>query len=410
MQKIPGSVLIIGAQWPEPQASAAGQRMLQLVRAFTEASYTITFACVAHLPENNELPAHVSTCQIELNNPSFDAFLKKLNPEMVLFDRFFMEEQFGWRVAQACPQALRILDTEDLHFLRNAREKALKNNTEPDFNTEATFREIAAMYRCDLSLIISKREIELLVSYFRFPEHLLLYLPFMIDEIKETEISKLPKFKDRYGFMFIGNFKHLPNVDAVTHLVNKLFPEMRKQLRDAELNIYGAYISHKIKDLHNPKQGIFVKGWAASANEVMQNARICLTPLRFGAGQKGKLLEAMQNGTPSITTVIGAEGMYFNEPWGGHITTADTEFVDKAIGLYNNEEAWEIAQQNGFLVLNSHFSFNKYASVFINRLEEVVQSLSGHRASNFTGLMLLYHRVQATKYLSKWIEEKSKKG
>src|SRR5690606_13486178 len=125
MQKsTPKSVLIIGAQWPEPQASAAGQRMLQLVRAFTQASYPITFACVADLPENNTLPAHVSKYQIELNNPSFDLFLKKLNPGMVLFDRFFMEEQFGWRVAEACPKALRILDTEDLHFLRNAREKA----------------------------------------------------------------------------------------------------------------------------------------------------------------------------------------------------------------------------------------------------------------------------------------------
>lgn len=409
MQKIPGPVLIIGAQWPEPQASAAGQRMLQLVKAFTQASYTITFACVADLPENNALPAHVSTCQIELNNPSFDAFLKKLNPEMVLFDRFFMEEQFGWRVAQACPKALRILDTEDLHFLRNAREKALKNHAEADFNTEAAFREIAAMYRCDLSIVISKKEIELLISHFHFPERLLLYLPFMIDEINETEINKLPKFKDRYGFLFIGNFKHLPNVDSATHLVNKLFPEIRKQLKDAELNIYGAYVSPKVKGLHNPKQGIFVKGWVADANEAMQSARICLAPLRFGAGQKGKLLEAMQNGTPSITTAIGAEGMCFNEPWGGHITTSDAEFIEKAIELYSNEQAWEIAQQNGFKILNSHFSFKKYAPVFINRLEEVVQSLSGHRASNFTGSMLQYHRVQATKYLSKWIEEKNKK-
>src|SRR5690606_29070221 len=185
-----------------------------------------------------------------LNNPSFDAFLKELNPEMVLFDRFFMEEQFGWRVTQACPQALRILDTEDLHFLRNAREKALKNRTKPDFNMEATFREIAAMYRCDLSLVISKKEIELLISHFHFPEQLLLYLPFMIDEINEKEINKLPKFKDRNGFMFIGNFKHLPNVDSVTYLTKELFPEIRKQLKDAELNIYGAYASNKVKGLH----------------------------------------------------------------------------------------------------------------------------------------------------------------
>src|SRR5690606_3187972 len=161
---------------------------------------------------------------------------------------------------QVCPQSLRILDTEDLHFLRNAREEALKNKTEPDFNSETTFREIAAMYRCDLSLIISKNEIELLISHFHFPEQLLLYLPFMIDERNADELRKLPKFKDRNGFIFIGNFKHLPNVDSVIHLVNELFPEIRKHLKNAELNIYGAYTSHKIKNLHNPKQGVFVRG------------------------------------------------------------------------------------------------------------------------------------------------------
>ncbi len=63
---------------------------------------------------------------IELNSSSFDDFAVELNPDVVLFDRFMIEEQFGWRIIENCPKAIRILDTEDLHCLRTARQKAFK--------------------------------------------------------------------------------------------------------------------------------------------------------------------------------------------------------------------------------------------------------------------------------------------
>ncbi|WP_315983592.1 hypothetical protein [Aliamphritea spongicola] len=64
---------------------------------------------------------------IELNSESFDGWVRNLNPQIVMFDRFMMEEQFGWRVEQQCPQALRILDTEDLHSLRQVRHQRFKS-------------------------------------------------------------------------------------------------------------------------------------------------------------------------------------------------------------------------------------------------------------------------------------------
>jgi hypothetical protein len=68
---------------------------------------------------------------IELNSSSFDDFIGELKPDVVLFDRFMVEEQYGWRVAENCPNAIRILDTEDLHFLRNARHLVIKENEIP---------------------------------------------------------------------------------------------------------------------------------------------------------------------------------------------------------------------------------------------------------------------------------------
>ena len=117
-------LLIIGFVWPEPNSSAAGGRMLQLISLFTDEGYSITFASPA---QDSDFMVNlegygVDKISIALNCSSFDAFVKELNPTVVLFDRFMMEEQFGWRVAENCPNALRLLDTEDLHCLRLARQ------------------------------------------------------------------------------------------------------------------------------------------------------------------------------------------------------------------------------------------------------------------------------------------------
>jgi spore coat polysaccharide biosynthesis predicted glycosyltransferase SpsG len=101
--------------------------MLQLIDLFLTQNYQITFLSTASISENSfDLNSkNIQFQNIVLNDNSFDDLIKKLNPEIVIFDRFTTEEQFGWRVSEQVPNAVKILDTEDLHFLRNAREKAL---------------------------------------------------------------------------------------------------------------------------------------------------------------------------------------------------------------------------------------------------------------------------------------------
>ncbi|SPZ87777.1 Uncharacterized protein conserved in bacteria [Sphingobacterium multivorum] len=116
-------VLFIGLVWPEPTSSAAGFRMMQLIETFINRSYQITFAsAAAKSPYSAPLQSlGIQEQTIVLNSNSFDEFIAQLKPDIVVFDRFMVEEQYGWRVAQHCPNALRVLDTEDLHFLRQAR-------------------------------------------------------------------------------------------------------------------------------------------------------------------------------------------------------------------------------------------------------------------------------------------------
>ena len=161
-------LLIIGLVWPEPTSSAAGTRMIQLIHFFLNKNYEITFACAASKSEFSFdlIGIGIKEQVIKLNCESFNHFIKDLNPEIVMFDRYIIEEQYGWRVQKECTMAMTILDTEDLHFLRHARQKALKTDNE-DLFSDHTKREIASILRCDLSLIISEIEIGLMWVFYR---------------------------------------------------------------------------------------------------------------------------------------------------------------------------------------------------------------------------------------------------
>ncbi|GGD23616.1 glycosyltransferase [Hyunsoonleella pacifica] len=406
-------LLIIGYVWPEPKSSAAGSRMLQLIEIFLSENYNITFASPCAKTENAfDLNAiDIVSASIKLNDSSFDEFIKELNPDVVLFDRFMMEEQFGWRVAEHCPDAVRILDTEDLHFLRKGRHQAFKNKKPFDklyLLNDIAKREVASIYRCDLSLIISEVEMEILHNDFKVDASLLLYIPFMLDEISKDSIAQLPEFDERQHFITIGNFLHEPNYNAVLYLKETIWPLIRKELPKAELHVYGAYATDKVKQLHNETQRFFIKGFADDVEKVMQKAKVLVAPIRFGAGLKGKLIDAMHNGTPIVTTTIGAEGMFGDLMPNGFVEDTPEDFANACVKLYENKSLWKDKQLNGFDIINARFNKAHIKPYFVTILNNTLRQLHENRANNFTGQMLLHHTLQSTKYLGKWIEAKNK--
>lgn len=429
-------ILVIGYVWPEPNSSAAGSRMLELVQLFLAMQCEVTFASAAALSEHrfdlNSLGVAEKT--IALNCISFDEFVRALQPDAVLFDRFFTEEQFGWRVEQQCPQALRILDTEDFHSLRHARQQILKTTqklaaTEKERQSVAPVsataaelyaqmcssdmaqREVAAIFRCDLSLMISEVEMELLQQFFSVPAPLLFYCPFLSQP--KIADKTLPDFSARQHFITIGNFRHEPNWNSVLWLKYQLWPLIRAQFAQAnlvapELHIYGAYPPPKATQLHNAKEGFHIKGWADDAQAVMQNARVCLAPLRFGAGIKGKLMDAMHCGTPSVTTSIGSESMSGGFAWCGAIADDADVFAQAALDLYQQPSLWQEKKQQGFNILRDYFYRCDYAAELQQRLRALEENITAERQHNFIGQMLRHHHHKSTQYMAQWIEAKNR--
>ncbi len=415
--------MIVGYVWPEPNSSAAGLRIAQLLASLRRAGYEVHFACAAALSEHqlDLASVDVTAHQVQLNCSSFDEFVAQLNPAVVIFDRFVTEEQFGWRVANTCPDALRILDTEDLHSLRAAREALLKaqlkkgGDVGPVLANDADLfgamrqsdmilREVAAIFRCDLTLMISDKEISLLQEYFSVPSQLLYHLPFMV----EPPHNEWPDYSHRQHFVTIGNFRHAPNWDAVLWLKQSIWPLLRTKVPGAELHIYGSYPPKKATQLTNPKEKFFVKGWADDALQVVANARVLLAPLRFGAGIKGKLMDAMLTATPSVATAIASEAMAGDEPWPGAVANSASDFAQYAAQLYSQEPSWKTASQQAEKLLRAHYLRERLSPLWLAHLSQLRGDLVRHRRDNFLGAMFQYHAARSTEFMSRWIEVKSR--
>ncbi|WP_244160401.1 glycosyltransferase [Pseudomonas graminis] len=428
-QRSPIHVLIIGYVWPEPRSSAASGHVMQLIDCFLEQGWRITIASAATEGEHKaDLAAlGITEVAIALNHSSFDAFVHELQPDVVLFDQFLMEEQFGWRVEKHCPNALRLLESSDLQSLRHARHQAVKERLDgkPDADltdyfqtprdqlftrmatTDLAQREIAAIHRSDLSLMVSDVEIDLLTQAFSVPAAQLHWVPLLVREPRKAPLGPR-SFEDRAHFITIGNFRHAPNWDAVLWLKNTVWPLIRAQLPTAQVHVYGAYTPPKAAALHNAAQGFHIMNWAEDALEVMGAARVSLAPLRFGAGIKGKIIDAMVCGTPTVTTPIGAEAMHGELAFPGAVACDAQGVADAAVSLYSDQARWEQAQQDGWQLLPARFGHDRHCAVLIDRILALRDTLQAHRAAHFTGAMLRHHQHKSTQYMSQWIEAKNK--
>jgi glycosyltransferase involved in cell wall biosynthesis len=399
-------VLFIGNIWPEPKATAAGWRINGLISFFQSYNYQVVYASTSPFNKHSEalVKIGVEVQHVLVNDKSFDDFITLLSPGIVVFDRFMMEEQFGWRVRDNCESAFTILDTSDLHFLRIKRGEELSNKSKKK-NEEVKLRELGSIYRCDLSLIISEVELALL-SEIGIPKDCLHYLPFMFDMPDKNNWNS---FEDRNGFVTIGSFLHEPNIDQIKYLKSEIWGLIRKEIPDAEIKIYGAYCKEKHFQMNDSKNGFYVLGFAEDAHEVISKSKVLLAPLRFGAGIKGKLLEAMLTGTPSVTSSIGKEGIVHKDyEWAGAVCNDPGLFAKAAIKLYSNKIEWISAVKKTDLIIKDRFSKELHYNKFNQLIENRLRNLKKYRSDNLMGSILNYHANRSTKFMSMWIESKNK--
>lgn len=419
--------LIFSTVWPEPNSSAAGVRQMQWIRYFLRQGYRVALSSPSKLKSAGdwgfvEYPEGVEVLPLPLNESNVDGqhlseTFKKLNPEIVMFDRFILEEQFGHWIYECCPNARVMLETQDLHFVRRARESVkdqyLAKDYAPEFYQtseviDTALREVASIHRVDHTFVVSSFEERLLTDQFEVPPSRVTWIPMVADSVLAGEApaaGTTKPFKDRSGFCWVGNFRHQPNIDGLRWFKGEIWPRLRIRFPSAQIHVYGAYPSEEVMSWNKPGDGFHVHGHADRLSTVFESARVNVAPLRFGAGVKGKILEAIAFQIPTVTTKVGVEGILplgatAQDAFPGIEANTNQIFAEACLAIHEDETLWTKMQRRT-LDLATLYSLD-FAE---KKMELAFKKLK----PSFTSKVMRHELFNSHKYFARWIEAKNKK-
>jgi glycosyltransferase involved in cell wall biosynthesis len=178
--------------------------------------------------------------------------------------------------------------------------------------------------------------------------------------VNNGAVDDLP-FEERQDLLFVGS-SHPPNADAVRYYADVLAPAVAERLPGVELQVVGEVDKRLGKTSRRPESGVRILGYVPSLADHYRRSRVFVAPLRYGAGVKGKILEAMSHGLPVVTTSVGAEGLSIRP--GVDVMVADDveEFARAVESLYLDRETWKRIQANGRGVIERHYTADQFES------------------------------------------------
>lgn len=190
--------------------------------------------------------------------------------------------------------------------------------------------------------------------------------------INSREYSSVQAKEKPYDLVFVGNFSHIPNTNAVLDLYKNILPLLRKSIPDISLAIGGANPPLCIKRMADFDKNIIVTGYTQNINKIYSEGKVFVAPIRFGTGMRFKILEAMASGIPVVTTSLGARGIMPKESL--EIADSKKEFADRVINLLNDHDKYKKFAENGRFIIQKHYDWNivieKYENIYYDLIRQ----------------------------------------
>ncbi|HVQ76664.1 MAG TPA: glycosyltransferase [Candidatus Binatia bacterium] len=344
-------ILYIDHQVPRPDEDAGSLRASGMLRILRMLGYKVALSAEDDSPRRHHLQrlAELDIEVIPLPQLAERLGGESLRPDLVIVARTNVAVAVMPILRAHVPGVPVVFDTVDLHHRRAAREAALQREAGASLRALAVKAEELAIARLsDLVWVVSEVERQALLAE---DPGLRISVLSMIHEIPTRSAG----YAERDGLGFVGGFRHAPNVDAVRFLVQDVFPRVRAARPDVSLAIVGADMPARIRALESP--GIAMMGHVADLDPLLARWRVFVAPLRYGAGVKGKITQALSLGLPTVTTSQGAEGMGLRH--GEDILIADTPaaFAATVLTLYESPQQWERLSRGGRTSIEERFSF-----------------------------------------------------
>lgn len=346
-------VLVIEACMVTPDHDAGSVRMMAILEIMTSLRCKVTFVA-DNLEHRQPYVAQLQQRGIEvLHHPfvrSITDLLSKRGSEfdIIVISRHYIAVKHIDAVRAFAPKALVVFDTVDLHFLRSERQAELEGNALARASARAKRdEELTLIRKADVTLVVSTFEQSLLAEL--APEARVLVLSLIHDLHPQGE-----PFAEREGLVFIGGFQHPPNTDAVLWYAEEVLPYVRRLLPSVTTYIVGSKVPPNIRAL--AADDFVVTGYVPDVTSYFTGCRVSISPLRYGAGVKGKINQAMSYGLPVVATTPSIEGMFLSPEQDVLVADDPKAFAEAIARVYHDEALWERLSAGGRENIRAHFS------------------------------------------------------
>lgn len=361
-------LLVIADDIPRPDEASGDLRLFALLRLLAQAHEVRLClsnpAAIAQAP--GDAKQRLIDAGIFLGDVNVQQMLKHFKPDVVWFE-FYHQARLDYLrlIDRYCPTAHLLIDSVDVHFNRLDARAGLTGR--PEDITKARdirARELAAYAKADMVIAVSHDDRELLRRE----------LPNVAVEVVPN-IHALSPFPDlskrRYGeLVFVGGFKHHPNVDAMQYFCRDVLPLIAREKPEVQLKIIGSNPPAEILTLAS--KHVEVVGYVPETAPYLETAYISVAPLRYGGGMKGKVGEAMSHGLPVVTTSFGAEGFGLEPSRDFLLGDTPGDFAAQVITLLDDPDLYNRVARSGYEFIQKHYS--------VPAVEQILKSSLGRLA------------------------------
>lgn len=358
-----GNVLIIDPLLPMYDRASGSLRLFEIIKALIRMGFGITY--IARSSDHAETyvpilqrmgvevyagdPTALQAYWPDVIAPYLDVekILRSKTFDFVILSFWHIAEHYLPLVRKHSPNSTVIIDTVDIHFLREFREAEMKKDRSlMETARRNKERELAIYQEADRIWVVTEDDREAI-------KHLVKPTIDVVPNIHK-HVHETKEFSNTSGLLFVGNFNHRPNIDAVQFLHEKILPHIRKHLPDVKVYIVGNNPPETIRKLNSDL--FVVTGYVEDLGPYLRKSRISINPLTYGAGMKGKIGEALSWGLPVVTTTIGAEGMDLEDREHAMIADDPKEFAKRVVELYHDKHLWEKLSRNGKSLVEQRWS------------------------------------------------------
>lgn len=336
-----GVVLVVDTYPPYYDKESGSRRLFQLLKIFRQLNYHTIFATDSGYQEE-PYTTEMRNLQVEVlcaRNGDSNSIVEQIKERLLTIDfAWICRPEVGEKYIPILRQQRKIqivYDTIDLHYLRMKRAWELspspRSIEQAKEWVKMQARELKLAKEADLTIAITPVEKEIL-------EQQSITNLAVIPNIHEPYIGEKKSFLEREGILFIGGYHHTPNVDAVVWLCREIMPQVWQKLPNIKVTLLGSNPPQEVKNLASDR--VIVTGYIRDVSAYFLSHRVFVSPLRYGAGMKGKIGQSFEYGLPIVSTAIGTEGM--NLVPERNVLEANTteEFANQIIRLYRDERLW----------------------------------------------------------------------